>query len=232
MIAALQTVAPPLLNLIRTITAEPFFSGFRLVGGTCLSLHLGHRMSVDADFFTNDAFDKAAAIRLLSGRLPGFMVLKQSNHGFAAMYEQVKLDLYTWQTPFLMPAVEEAGTRLAALPDVAALKLEAIFNRKEEKDYRDVYALLQKYQLSELLQFFRERYPNQSPRLLTDHLLAAPYVERDQSLRLLTDETWEMVGQQLVESVRSFYEDETKKRVAINDDQLRQRLAEIQKRKE
>ncbi len=49
-----QTVAPTLLKIIQTISAEPFFQSFRLVGGTALSLQLGHRMSVDADFFSTE----------------------------------------------------------------------------------------------------------------------------------------------------------------------------------
>ncbi|MET0636938.1 MAG: nucleotidyl transferase AbiEii/AbiGii toxin family protein [Chitinophagaceae bacterium] len=32
---------------------SPVFQPFRLVGGTSLSLQLGHRESVDIDFFTN-----------------------------------------------------------------------------------------------------------------------------------------------------------------------------------
>jgi hypothetical protein len=54
----IETVTPTLLNLIKVICAEPFFQQFRLVGGTALSLDLGHRMSVDADFFTNAAFEQ------------------------------------------------------------------------------------------------------------------------------------------------------------------------------
>jgi predicted nucleotidyltransferase len=92
------------LNIIKTVCKDPFFKDFRLVGGTALSLHLGHRKSVDI--------------------------------------------------------------RLADLPDIAALKMEAIINRKEEKDFRDIHALLQKFKLADLLVFFSERYPHFSPRLV------------------------------------------------------------------
>lgn len=39
-----NTVAPILKNVLQDIIIEPIFQPFRLVGGTSLSLQLGHRM--------------------------------------------------------------------------------------------------------------------------------------------------------------------------------------------
>lgn len=227
----LETVTPTLLKIIRAVSAEPLFEKFRLVGGTALSLQLGHRMSIDADFFSNEDFDKDAATNVLSSILPGFMVLRKSLHGFAAMYEGVKLDLYTWATPFLLSPVESDGIRMADLPDIAALKLEAITNRKEEKDFRDIHALLLRYNFADLIRFFRERYPNHSPRILTDHLLAVPFVEQDPTIRVFTVDSWEKIGSDIVQAVTSFYEEGARERAMREEAHLQQRLDEIKKRK-
>ena len=48
-----NTVAPILKNVLNDIIAEQIFNPFRLVGGTSLSLQLGHRMSIDIDLFTD-----------------------------------------------------------------------------------------------------------------------------------------------------------------------------------
>ena len=224
-----QTVTPTLLKIIRAVSGEPSLRDFRLVGGTALSLYLGHRKSVDADFFSNKDFDKDEANIVLSRLLPGFMVLRKSAHGFAAMYEQVKMDMYTWQMPFLLPAVETDGIRMAALPDIAALKLEAVSNRKEEKDFRDIHALLQRFSLAELLGFFRERYPNHSPRIVTDHLLAAPFVERDPTIGLFSSDPWEIIGADIVGAVTAFYEESTRNRARLEEERLRQRLDNLKK---
>ena len=227
----LQTVTPALLNIIRTISAEPFFQPFRLVGGTGLSLQLGHRISVDADFFSNKAFDQEEAMVVLSRILPGFLLLKKSAHGFAGIHEGVKIDLYTWGMSFLLPPTEAEGMRLAALPDVAALKFEAIINRKEEKDFRDVHALLHRFSMAELIGFFQERYPHHNPKMLTDHLLAAPFVERDLTIPLFTQITWEQLCTEIVRAVGNFYEEKRKYREEVEKERLRQRFDEIQKRK-
>lgn len=133
--------------------------------------------------------------------------------------------------PFLLPPIETEEIRLAALPDIAALKLEAVTNRKEEKDFRDVHTLLQQFSLAELLQFFKERYPNHSPRILTDHLLAAPYVERDLTIRLLNEESWKKVGEDIAQSITSFYEETARKRATLEQERLQERLANLKKKK-
>ena len=228
----LQTVTPTLLKIIRAVCAAPFFQNFRLVGGTALSLHLGHRQSVDADFFSNENFETEEAFRVLSEILPSFTILKQSAHGFAAMYEGVKLDIYTWGAPFKLPPIEKEGIRMADLPDVASLKFEAIINRKEEKDFRDIYALLQRFSLEQLLGFFHQRYPHHSMRVPTDHLLAAPYVERDTSIVLFQKLEWEELSSAIVEAVRYYYEEKKRKKEELEFERLQKRMEQVKKKKE
>lgn len=121
----LETVSAPLLKIIQAVSSSPAFLDFRLVGVTALSLVFSHRKSVDADFFTDQPFNKRIAEDELLKLLPGFVIMKESPHGFAGIYEGVKLDLYTWNVPFLLPAVEREGIRMAAIPDIVALKLDA-----------------------------------------------------------------------------------------------------------
>lgn len=51
-----NTISAPLRQMLLQLTAAPAFEHFRLVGGTALSLQLGHRMSVDLDFFSDVAY--------------------------------------------------------------------------------------------------------------------------------------------------------------------------------
>ncbi len=48
-----NTTSPLLINTLNQLMSEPLFNPFRLVGGTALSLQLGHRISVDIDLFTD-----------------------------------------------------------------------------------------------------------------------------------------------------------------------------------
>jgi len=53
-----NTVTTHTLELLKDICANPAFNDFYLVGGTGLALIIGHRISVDLDFFSNSAFDQ------------------------------------------------------------------------------------------------------------------------------------------------------------------------------
>lgn len=46
-----QTVEPRTLELLRMLQREPLMSSFNLVGGTALALRIGHRKSIDLDYF-------------------------------------------------------------------------------------------------------------------------------------------------------------------------------------
>jgi hypothetical protein len=222
-----QTVTPALLSIIQAICAEPFFQSFRLVGGTALSLDLGHRMSVDADFFSNESFDISPATRILSTVLPNFIVLKSSPHGFAATSQGVKIDIYTWGVPFLHPPIETEGIRKADIRDIAALKLEAIIQRKEEKDFRDAHALLQRFSLAELIDFFKQHYPHHNPKMLTDHLLAASFVEHDETILLLNDISWEQISADIQVAVKGYYQALKTQKEASEAEALQKRIEAI-----
>jgi hypothetical protein len=51
-----NTVSPLLRNVLIQLLEHPLFNPFRLVGGTSLSLQLGHRASVDIDLFTDATY--------------------------------------------------------------------------------------------------------------------------------------------------------------------------------
>jgi putative NADH-flavin reductase len=53
-----ETVAPKTLELLTRLMNDASFNHFLLVGGTSLSLQMGHRISIDLDLFTNESFDE------------------------------------------------------------------------------------------------------------------------------------------------------------------------------
>ncbi|MGN7885394.1 nucleotidyl transferase AbiEii/AbiGii toxin family protein [Dyadobacter sp. 22481] len=55
-----ETVEASTLALIRRLMADEKLADFYLVGGTALSLRLGHRISIDIDLFIGKDFDSAA----------------------------------------------------------------------------------------------------------------------------------------------------------------------------
>jgi predicted nucleotidyltransferase component of viral defense system len=134
-----ETIGPELADVARALVTAPALNAFRIVGGTAVALHIGHRTSVDIDFFSNEKVSKQTILRFLNGRFPGseFFV---TEHNILGEIEGVRVDFYDdWTIPFKKPAVVEDGLRLASMEDLAAFKLSCITELREKKDYIDLF---------------------------------------------------------------------------------------------
>ena len=121
--------------------------GFVLCGGTAIALHLGHRQSVDFDFFGSHAFDPVqlyASVPLLNGST----VLQQAASTLTCRVERGGPVIVSF---FGMPSLrrvaapliaEDNRLRVASLLDLAGMKAAVVQQRAEAKDYIDVHALL------------------------------------------------------------------------------------------
>ena len=75
---------------------------------------------------------------------------------------------------------------MASLEDIAALKLDAISSRKEQKDYIDLAVLLQKFPLSIMLKLYQEKFPNNDLRIVLSHLRNFEGVEESPKPEMLS----------------------------------------------
>lgn len=152
-----QTVSTQTLELISSLQQQPELRSFVLVGGTALALQIGHRTSVDIDLFSTEPFDVQTMTDLLVSEY-GFRVLSQQKNTIRGIISNVMTDLITHPYPFL-EIVEESGIRMASKRDIAAMKLNAIAISGERfKDFADIYFLLETYSMSEMLDFYCEKY--------------------------------------------------------------------------
>ena len=226
----LETVSGSLQTLIQRVCQQRELQDFRLVGGTALSLFMGHRISVDADFFTDHSFDKRVVEQTLVEQLPGIMKVQEAAYGFTWVYQQLKIDFYDWKVPFLKPAYIEHEMRLASLDDIAAYKLDAVVGRKTEKDFRDVAELLTHFSLSEMIGFYKEKYPYNNPKLVLDHLAAVQHVRADETLILVKAKPWSTVEALILSTLKQYVDELLVQKQQANE-QRDAKLNELLKRK-
>lgn len=120
--------------------------GFTLYGGTALALYLGHRQSVDFDFFSDRPLDTEALLAevpflagaTLIARTPETLVLRVDRDG------PVQVSFFgVPRLPRLAPPRRLTnGLNLASLTDLAGTKAAVVQKRSEAKDYLDIDALL------------------------------------------------------------------------------------------
>jgi len=166
---AYNTVSPPLLSVLKDVMSEKMFDDFILVGGTALSLHLGHRISVDIDMFTATEygsvdFDKietyfrnkySYTYRPDTGNIVG---MGRSFYVGESAQESVKIDLFYTDT-FIRPHSSVENIRLASLDDIVAMKVDVIQRKGRKKDFWDLHELLENYPIQKMIELHEERYP-------------------------------------------------------------------------
>lgn len=158
---SLRTVEPHTLELLRAISNLSIASETRLVGGTSLALQYGHRNSVDLDFFGSVPFDDNMIESALKS-VGTLQVIKRTPNIKMYVIDGVKIDIVNYCYDWIDEPVIEDDMRLASPKDIAAMKINAIEGRGKKKDFIDIYVLLQHYSLQELMQFYKQKYPEYS----------------------------------------------------------------------
>ena len=154
-----QHIAPAALSLLRELQSDENLQDFFLVGGTALAMQIGHRLSVDLDLFTEKPFDTQSHLAYLSSTYDfrATTVFKNTLLGFIG---ETKVDFVAHQFTLVNPIVNAEGFCLASIEDIAAMKLNAIVHSGQRlKDFWDIYFLLEKMPLSEMLQYYEVKYP-------------------------------------------------------------------------
>ena len=152
------TVAPNTLGLLIELMGKSYLQGFNLVGGTALSLQIGHRKSIDLDMFTTESFDTNELKSKLEDDFPVFQVILESQNTLITNINDIKVDFIRFKYGFTYPIRYEDPIRLANVKDIASMKLDAITGRGKKKDFFDLFFLLKRYSLSELLSLYQEKY--------------------------------------------------------------------------
>ena len=153
-----ETVDTSTLELLKRLMDDERLKDFVLVGGTALSLQMGHRISVDLDLFVNSDFEAGE----LREYLEKTYHLETDYMAFATVKGEingVQVDCIAHSYPWIRPYVEEEGIRLASMEDICAMKLNAIAgNGTRIKDFIDVAYLSSLYSLQQMLSFYEEKY--------------------------------------------------------------------------
>lgn len=115
-----------------------------LVGGTALAWQLEHRASSDLDVQTLEEFDEQALADRLVAEADSCEVLTTAPNIVVARVDSVKVEV--WKSSTRQTTIEDGpivlGMRLASLPDLFALKLRAVRNRAQLRDYVDIATLM------------------------------------------------------------------------------------------
>ena len=129
-----------------------------LAGGTACALQLGHRISLDLDFFTDKEFFTEVVLGQLE-KLPGFKLDETAKWTILGSFPEVKFSYFYYQYPLIAKSSTFNQISLASLADIAAMKVAAICSRGTKRDFIDLYFLIKKkFSLEQILRFYDKKY--------------------------------------------------------------------------
>ncbi len=199
-----QTVKPNTYDLLNRLSQEDNLKGFKLVGGTALSLQLGHRISTDLAFFSNSDFDVTKVVGMLDSYVKVDLPTQRKNL-LMGFIENVKVGFAAHKYQWLRLGIDHNNIQIASLEDIASMKLAAILSRAKKRDFIDLAAILKVKPLHELLRNFSLKYKQEN----TIHVIKALtyFKEADDDkgpLKILNKSLeWEQSKKIIQNSVRS-----------------------------
>lgn len=153
-----EAVRPATLGLLKSLMRKDYLHEFVLVGDTNLALQLGHRESIDLDFFTHQEFGAEKLNLTLREEFEMKEPQVMQGNTLIVDIDSVKVDFIRFKYPFAYPFFSEGELILLDMRDVAPMKIDANTGRGRKKDFYDLFFLLQNYALTDMMEWYNKMY--------------------------------------------------------------------------
>ncbi len=154
--------------------------GFYLAGGTSLALQLGHRDSIDFDFFTPGNIDTSNLYREIERVFSGHSLLKTQDEKDTLSLiidNEIRLSFFGYPYALLSDLIIMDNISLASILDIGCMKLSAITSRSTLKDYVDLYFILKVITLDDLIAGCKQKFPTLDEALVLKSLVYTADIE-------------------------------------------------------
>jgi hypothetical protein len=187
---------------LRSFRNASLLDGFYLAGGTGLALQIGHRVSLDLDFFAADLFDEESLLQRIQA-LDDFSLIAKAPHTLHAVIQGTKVSFLGYAYPVLFDFGQFQAVAVADSRDIACMKISAIASRGTKRDFVDLYISAQQFGLQNLLQWFDRKYTQARYNKL--HILKSLTffgdAEKDPMPHMLVPLAWDEVKQFFLQEV-------------------------------
>jgi len=186
-------------------------SDFYLAGGTAAALQLGHRSSMDLDWFIDKLGDPEILFRKLTSCNITFEIQSVSSETVYLTINTIEASFIGYDYPLIQPKIfwPEHEIQLAGLDDIACMKLSAIALRGSRKDFVDLHYLITHVRpLEDYLQLYVQKYKNRDIGHVVRSLVYFADAEGEPPLKMIKPVIWKELKsdfEQWVKDLTSFY---------------------------
>jgi len=201
-----EAVDATTLELIELLQGKEYLRGFHLCGGTALSLYYGHRKSFDIDLFSNLTFDASVLIGEIIRDFQ-FQLSFSAIETIRGFIGDIKVDLIAHKYKYLEEPIREGTLTFLSEKDICAMKLNAIaVSGQRIKDFIDIWYLLQKFSVSDLVDFYKAKYDQRNESIILKSLIYFDEVDLSDWPVLISDPElkWPVIRKEIERKVLNY----------------------------
>jgi len=144
-----EAVPQSTLGILKDLSNYQYISeNFYLAGGTGLALYLGHRISNDLDFFTEQDINHNE-LELIFGKEKSPKIY-QSKNSIWYKFGNIEISFFKYPYRCIEDFQKIFNIRLASKKDIYAMKTMALIQRGAKKDFYDIYEFFNEYTIKEI----------------------------------------------------------------------------------
>lgn len=201
-----ETVTTEMCELLKWMGQQDFMSPFYLAGGTALALQMGHRKSVDLDFFSeaDQVHERTRQHIIQSVTARKGQVIENVDGNLVLLVDEINVGFFSYGYQMLEAFVQLENVNLASMLDIGLMKLDAVIGRGSRKDFFDLYVIATQYPLEKLLQAGERKYPASRDFALmaVESFVLFDNAERDVTPELMINTSWEEVQEYFVKQAK------------------------------
>lgn len=203
-----QVLSKDAKNSLAVLGESRLLKNAYMAGGTALALQIGHRLSVDFDFFIPEEFNENILVQRIKKLIPDFELEKTEWGTILGNIKRTRFNLFFYIYPLLFKSHDFLGIRVADIKDIAPMKIAAISDRGTKRDFIDLYFIVAKeniFSLKETLELYDKKFKllRQNRMHILKSMCYFDDAEKEKMPRMLKDVSWK--------EVKKFFNNEVKK---------------------
>ena len=209
-----NTISRDMMGILDKVMSADELNDYVLVGGTALSLQMGHRKSVDIDLFTNKDYEPVVLKTVIPKLFPKAYLMYERNNGIGYSIKEVKVEFVQWKDGQDFSFGQFGTWRLLRKSGIASMKLNAIQGRQEKKDFADLFFLLKEKPLKVIISDYRKNYPYLQIRPILEKLVADIDQLPQPDPIFIKQLPWPSVKKEIHQAVKEYYQELAQERVS------------------
>lgn len=204
----LNTLPKNTLSALKKLDAIAFCqkTNTYLAGGTALSIHLGHRLSLDLDFFSATEPNLDILIKNIS-TAGKFQTEKREEGILLGIFENIKFSHLYFPYSNIQPFSKIlTGTNIASIADITAMKVSAVCQRGTKRDFVDLFFIAKNLSLEQMLSLYHQKFKNAASENVhvLKSLIYFADAEDEPMPQMLTPASWEEIKSFFREKIKIF----------------------------